>query len=287
MTKIDRDALNELAEKIVQAFAHYRDQPDGMLHEMFLPDLEYFVGGVRMLLGVGCPRCGGVGRKSYGSTATWSGGCGGQAITEGVCDGCWGTGRNDRKGVDLRRLRSLQWEVEKLRGDAEKLTTVKSESVAATKKPKKMSIRESKRLDAIGRRVRYLEGKQEHLGTVVDAYYATTHGALRLKVHYLNNGGSWPFDPMASEVEDMLIPRMPCVVGSGLQGTQPAIPLEEWLAQQVPEVPDDDHDDDHELFKALEAERVRLGLPEPKPIKLPNTRRVHPGVYPKKERENT
>jgi len=39
-----------------------------------------------------CPHCGGSGVKSYGSTATWHGGAGGQMITTDVCDACWGSG---------------------------------------------------------------------------------------------------------------------------------------------------------------------------------------------------
>lgn len=54
--------------------------------------------------GIACQRCGGQGRKCYGSTATWHGGCGGQKITEDVCDLCWGTGRTDIIGENLRTL---------------------------------------------------------------------------------------------------------------------------------------------------------------------------------------
>ena len=52
-----------------------------------------------------CERCGGSGRTSYASTATWRGGVGGCAMTADVCDACWGTGDANRRGVDLRRLR--------------------------------------------------------------------------------------------------------------------------------------------------------------------------------------
>lgn len=51
-----------------------------------------------------CPRCQGMGRRSYSSTATWRGGIGGQAITMDVCDVCWGTGDRFRRGTDLRRM---------------------------------------------------------------------------------------------------------------------------------------------------------------------------------------
>lgn len=51
-----------------------------------------------------CERCCGIGRRTYGSTATWRGGIGGQALTEDVCDSCWGSGRRSKKGWDLRAL---------------------------------------------------------------------------------------------------------------------------------------------------------------------------------------
>lgn len=59
----------------------------------------------RHLGGYGCPRCDGIGRLSYGDTSTWRGGVGGQAFTEDVCDLCWGTGRRDVVGANLRRMK--------------------------------------------------------------------------------------------------------------------------------------------------------------------------------------
>lgn len=53
---------------------------------------------------IACPACGGEGERSYPDTSTWRGGVGGQAFTVGVCDRCWGTGRTDRRGADLRHL---------------------------------------------------------------------------------------------------------------------------------------------------------------------------------------
>ena len=52
-----------------------------------------------------CKECSGYGVKSYVNTSTWSHGIGGQAITSGICDGCWGSGDADNKWVDLRTLR--------------------------------------------------------------------------------------------------------------------------------------------------------------------------------------
>ena len=49
-----------------------------------------------------CKRCQGLGVRAYGDTSTWRHGIGGQAITGGVCDECWGTGDINRKGYDLR-----------------------------------------------------------------------------------------------------------------------------------------------------------------------------------------
>ena len=49
-----------------------------------------------------CPKCSGYGVKVYSSTATWMGGIGGQMITNGVCDECWGSGDANRKWTDLR-----------------------------------------------------------------------------------------------------------------------------------------------------------------------------------------
>ena len=50
-----------------------------------------------------CTSCGGSGRRAYASTATWHGGIGGQAITGGVCDKCWGSGDKMRPGYDQRK----------------------------------------------------------------------------------------------------------------------------------------------------------------------------------------
>lgn len=61
-----------------------------------------------------CPACSGFGVRVYGSTATWRGGIGGQALTSDVCDKCWGTGDARRKGADLRVLTGQRraWEAE-------------------------------------------------------------------------------------------------------------------------------------------------------------------------------
>jgi len=50
-----------------------------------------------------CDYCGGTGVMSYGSTATWHGGIGGQAITNDACCYCWGSGDKHRPWTDLRK----------------------------------------------------------------------------------------------------------------------------------------------------------------------------------------
>lgn len=61
-----------------------------------------------------CPKCNGSGVRMYGSTATWRGGIGGQMCTSDVCDQCWGSGDEHRKGADLRQLMATRraWEEE-------------------------------------------------------------------------------------------------------------------------------------------------------------------------------
>lgn len=49
-----------------------------------------------------CESCGGTGRKAYGCTSVWMGGAGGQMVTEGICDRCWGTGDASKPGPNLR-----------------------------------------------------------------------------------------------------------------------------------------------------------------------------------------
>lgn len=70
--------------------------------------LIYADQGFRQILYVGagvcCEQCCGYGRRTYSSTSLWRRGMGGQMMTEGVCDACWGTGRTDIKGADLRAM---------------------------------------------------------------------------------------------------------------------------------------------------------------------------------------
>ncbi len=48
-----------------------------------------------------CPACGGSGVIGYPSTATWRGGIGGQQFTNDVCNKCWGSGKQNKPGVNL------------------------------------------------------------------------------------------------------------------------------------------------------------------------------------------
>jgi hypothetical protein len=55
-----------------------------------------------------CPACKGTRAKGYPGTGVWHSRpdtIAGRAITYATCDVCWGTGRNDRKGLDLRQLK--------------------------------------------------------------------------------------------------------------------------------------------------------------------------------------
>ena len=71
-----------------------------------------------------CKECGGLGVKLYANTTTWRGGCGGQAMTNGVCDHCWGSGDRYLQWVDLRgaaqQLARFQAEIEDLRSKLQK-----------------------------------------------------------------------------------------------------------------------------------------------------------------------
>jgi hypothetical protein len=53
-----------------------------------------------------CPKCDGFGVRAYASTATWRGGMGGSAITDDVCDSCWGSGDAKRPWTDLRKIQA-------------------------------------------------------------------------------------------------------------------------------------------------------------------------------------
>lgn len=51
-----------------------------------------------------CLKCSGLGVCTYASTATWRGGIGGWALTQDVCDKCWGSGNPLRPWPSWRAL---------------------------------------------------------------------------------------------------------------------------------------------------------------------------------------
>lgn len=62
-----------------------------------------------------CKRCGGSGTRAYGDTSTWRGGVGGQMITSGPCDKCWGSGDEYRHWPSHRQFDAMKRELERLR----------------------------------------------------------------------------------------------------------------------------------------------------------------------------
>lgn len=50
-----------------------------------------------------CVRCGGWGVCTYGNTSTWRSGIGGNALTNDVCDRCWGSGDEKRPWPSRKR----------------------------------------------------------------------------------------------------------------------------------------------------------------------------------------
>jgi len=69
----------------------------------------------RDVTGAPCTKCRGAGRCSYPDTSTYMGGLSAQSFTSDVCDRCWGTGSEEKRGVDLRALRTR---IAELEGDA-------------------------------------------------------------------------------------------------------------------------------------------------------------------------
>jgi hypothetical protein len=52
-----------------------------------------------------CPKCSGAGVYAYANTATWhlSQGLTGQALTNDICDSCWGSGSKSKPWLNLRK----------------------------------------------------------------------------------------------------------------------------------------------------------------------------------------
>jgi len=51
-----------------------------------------------------CPACRGSGVVLYGTSTTWRYSAGGQQTRHDVCDQCWGSGKQNEPGVDLRKM---------------------------------------------------------------------------------------------------------------------------------------------------------------------------------------
>lgn len=98
-------ACDKAASRIQKSYAEIGSKID---FEIFKEDIigvaENLLALAFQLCGIACERCGGTQYIAYADTSTWRGGAGGQAITVGICDECWGTGRKDRKGPNLRDI---------------------------------------------------------------------------------------------------------------------------------------------------------------------------------------
>lgn len=90
--------------KAANALESVKTMPHDIILDTAIEVAMDMLGLAHSLGGVACERCGGRGSRTYGSTATWHGGIGGQQLTPGVCDKCWGTGRKDHTGINLKRL---------------------------------------------------------------------------------------------------------------------------------------------------------------------------------------
>lgn len=77
-----------------------------------------------------CPTCSGAGVAVYGSTSTWHGGIGGQAMTSGVCDKCWGSGDAERPWPSWRTIARERERVARLEGALRALVTAADEQRA-------------------------------------------------------------------------------------------------------------------------------------------------------------
>jgi len=51
-----------------------------------------------------CRKCQGLGRAGYSNTSTYMHGCGGDMITNDICDQCWGSGDENKPFTNIREL---------------------------------------------------------------------------------------------------------------------------------------------------------------------------------------
>lgn len=104
----DSQQLREHWERILkQADEEFQNLEEAQTPDFLLHKVDTLRALALVRCGISCSSCHGYGTRTYGSTSTWGSGCGGQAMTEGVCDTCWGTGRTDKIGTDLRKLKAL------------------------------------------------------------------------------------------------------------------------------------------------------------------------------------
>jgi hypothetical protein len=64
------------------------------------------------LKGIACSACDGRGEITYGETSSGETSSGETSSTVGICERCWGTGRADETGPDLRRIEELELEID-------------------------------------------------------------------------------------------------------------------------------------------------------------------------------
>ena len=96
------DKLKDTLIDLIEKFATY-DNPLAQ-QENLLDLIEVFQSTILNTLNIACPRCKGKASIAYSNTATWRGGMGGAALTSDICNLCWGTGRSDKTGTDLKAL---------------------------------------------------------------------------------------------------------------------------------------------------------------------------------------
>lgn len=102
-----KDPIERWRKATEEAFYHVSIASFEEAGDTAIEEAERLLAIAHALKGVACERCNGYGTRLYGSTATWRGGVGGQVMTGDVCDHCWGTGRTDRTGINLRLRQAL------------------------------------------------------------------------------------------------------------------------------------------------------------------------------------
>ena len=93
---------NEAIEDCIPAVIKLLEEIDNLKDKITSITINYVL--LNIPIKTRCIKCNGTGTVLYGSTSTFLGGIGGQMMTEGVCDRCWGTGRKDKTGVNLKKL---------------------------------------------------------------------------------------------------------------------------------------------------------------------------------------